>query len=171
MTEKNADLQIRLAIPSDVHEIMDLALMGCEEAGITNPNPEKLLQDIWPAVNLDRGLIGVIGVPGQMIEGVVLLRIGAKWYSDDLTIEEKAIFIHPDYRNAKGGRARRLCEFSQKTADDLGLPLLIGVLSDIRTEAKIRMYERQFGKQTGAYWVYTPKPKEALGNEVLDERQ
>lgn len=168
MTAKKEDLQIRLATPDDVHTIMKLAILGCEEAGISNLNQMMLLEDVWPALNVDGGLVGVIGKPGGEIEGFVLLRTGTRWYSNNLIIEEKLIFVHPDYRNAKGGRARRLCEFSQKAADALGLPLIIGVLSDIRTEAKIRMYERQFGKQTGAYWVYTPKPKEALEDEALD---
>lgn len=168
MTAKAEELQIRLATPNDVHKIMSLAILGCEEAGVKNPNQMSLLEDIWPALHADKGLIGIIGKPEGEIEGFVLLRTGTRWYSDDLIIEEKLIFVHPDYRNAKGGRARRLCEFSQKAADALGIPLIIGVLSDIRTEAKIRMYERQFGKQTGAYWVYTPKPKEALEDEALD---
>jgi GNAT superfamily N-acetyltransferase len=168
MTAKKEDLQIRLATPDDVHTIMKLAVLGCEEAGISNLNQMMLLEDVWPALNVDGGLVGVIGKPDGEIEGFVLLRTGTRWYSNNLIIEEKLIFVHPDYRNAKGGRARRLCEFSQKAADALGLPLIIGVLSDIRTEAKIRMYERQFGKQTGAYWVYTPKPKEALEDEALD---
>ena len=76
------------------------------------------------------------------------------WYSDDNVLEEKAIFIHPDYRSAKGGRARRLCQFSKQVADNLGMPLIIGVLSNHRTAAKVRLYERQFGKPTGAFFLY-----------------
>jgi hypothetical protein len=34
------------------------------------------------------------------------------------------------------------------------MPLLIGVLSNHRTEAKVRLYERQFGKPTGAFFLY-----------------
>jgi len=76
------------------------------------------------------------------------------WYSDAQVLEERAIFIHPDYRSAKGGRARRWCEFSKRTADGLGIPLIIGVLSNHRTEAKVRLYERQFGKPSGAFFLY-----------------
>jgi hypothetical protein len=72
-------------------------------------------------------------------------------------LEEKAIFIHPDYRNAKGGRARRLCEFSKQVANTLELPLIIGVLSNHITEAKVRLYERQFGKPTGAFFLYNAR--------------
>jgi Uma2 family endonuclease len=76
------------------------------------------------------------------------------WYSDTMIVEEKAIFIHPDFRAAKGGRAKRLCEFSKQVADTLGIPLIIGVLSNSRTEAKVRMYERQFGAPAGALFLY-----------------
>jgi hypothetical protein len=76
------------------------------------------------------------------------------WYSDRQVLEEKAIFIHPEYRSAKGGRARRLCSFSKEVADSLDIPLIIGVLSQNRTEAKIRLYERQFGKASGAFFLY-----------------
>jgi hypothetical protein len=80
------------------------------------------------------------------------------WYSNQDVLEERVIFIPPEFRNIKGGRARRLCEFSKKAAEDLGLPLLIGVMSSVRTEAKVKMYERQFGKPTGAVFLYNATP-------------
>jgi hypothetical protein len=99
----------------------------------------------------------MIGKAGGKPEGAILLRIGTMWYSDNQVLEEKAIFIHPEYRSAKGGRARKLCEFSKQVSDSLGIPLIIGVLSDNRTEAKVRLYERQFGKPSGAYFLYNAK--------------
>ena len=62
-----------------------------------------------------------------------------------------------DYRNAKGGRARRLCEFSKKVSNELGIPLIIGVLSNNRTEAKVRMYQRIFGEPSGAFFLYNAR--------------
>jgi GNAT superfamily N-acetyltransferase len=148
------DLVIRIATPSDVDEVMQIALSACDENGFVNPNPIKLLSEIWPALNRDKGLVGVIGKPNGIIEGAILLRVGAMWYSDEEVLEEKAIFIHPDYRSAKGGRARRLCEFGKQVADGLGIPLIIGVLSNNRTEAKVRMYQRTFGVPSGAFFLY-----------------
>ena len=148
------DLGVRIGGPEDVDAIMELALSACKENGFVNPSPQKLLHEIWPALNLDHGLLGVIGKEGEKMEGAVLLRVGAMWYSDDQVLEEKAIFIHPDYRSAKGGRARRLCQFSKQVADNLGIPLIIGVLSNHRTAAKVRLYERQFGKPSGAFFLY-----------------
>jgi hypothetical protein len=151
MTEEKP---IRVGTLDDVDPMMELALMACDENGFVNPNPVKLLEQIYSALAQDHGLIGIIGEPGEKIEGAVLLRISKMWYSDQDVLEEKAIFIHPDYRNAKGGRARRLVEFSKQASDYLKIPLIIGVLSNHRTEAKVRLYERQFGKASGAFFLY-----------------
>ena len=148
------DLGIRIGTPEDIHGCMELAVMACSENGFVTPNPQKMLSDFWHALNMEQGLVGLIGEEGGKIEGGILLRIGTMWYSDEPVLEEIAIFIHPDYRSAKGGRARRLCEFSKQAAMTLGIPLIIGVLSNHRTEAKVRLYERQFGRPTGAFFLY-----------------
>jgi GNAT superfamily N-acetyltransferase len=151
------DLGVRIGKPEDVHNLMDLAMKACEENGFSNPNPQKLLSEIWSALNLAHGIVGIIEGEDGIIEGAVLLRIGPTWYSDDQVLEEKAIFIHPDYRSAKGGRARRLCEFTKQVADQLGIPLLIGVLSNHRTRGKVKLYERQFGEPAGAFFLYNAR--------------
>jgi hypothetical protein len=153
----DTELKIRIGTPDDLDEIMRLAMSAVDENGFLEANPAKLAAEIWPALHQDHGICGLIGKPGGMIEGVVVLRIGHMWYSDTTVLEEKAIFIHPDYRSARGGRAKRLCEFSKNTADALEMPLIIGVLSNSRTEAKIRMYKRQFGEPAGAFFLYRAK--------------
>lgn len=154
---KADDLHIRIGTPADLDGMMQIAMMATEENAFLDPNPAKLAAEMWPALHQDHGIVGIIGAEGGTIEGAVLLRIGSMWYSDTPVVEEKAIFIHPEYRSAKGGRAKRLCEFSKKVADTLGIPLIIGVLSNSRTEAKVRMYERQFGKPSGAFFLYGAK--------------
>jgi hypothetical protein len=148
------DLRVRVATLDDLHEIMQLALMACEENGLTAVNPQKLLAAIYPALMQEHGICGVIGTEFGDIEGVVLLSVGTLWYSDAPTLEEKAIFIHPDFRRSRGGRAARLCEFSKKVADHLGIPLTIGVFSSERTASKVKMYTRIMGPPSGAYWIY-----------------
>ena len=157
------DLKIRLATPRDEMPLLDLALRAWEENGIKNVDPEKMLGMIRPALYLWQGLCGIIG--DDKIEGAVLLRISQLWYSDDWILEEKAIFVDPEYRSAKGGRARKLCEFSKRVADELNIPLLIGVLSNTRTEAKVRLYERQFGPPAGAFFLYNAH----TGHEIAAE--
>lgn len=152
MSDEN--ITVKVATPFDIHDIMDIALSACEENGFVNANPQKLLQEIWSALHLKDGLVGIVRGEDGQIQGAILLRIGTPWYSDEKIIEEKAIFIHPDYRGAKIGRARMLCEFSKTTADRLGIPLIIGVLSNHRTEGKVKLYERLFGKPSGAFFLY-----------------
>lgn len=147
---------VRVATPAEVDAVMKLAILGCEENQFLAHNPVKVLQDVWAALNLDKGICGVIGPVGGELEGAVLLRVGQIWYSDAEHIEERAIFVHPSYRGARGGRAARLAEFSMDVSDQLGLPLSIGVLSGHRTEAKVRLYQRMLGKPAGAYWLYWP---------------
>ena len=159
------DLQIRLGTPADEAAMLDLALRAWQENGINDVNPEKMLGMIRPALYLWEGLVGIIGKPNEKIEGAVLLRVSQMWYSDSWMLEEKAIFVDPEFRSAKGGRARKLCEFSKKVADDLNVPLIIGVLSNHRTEAKIRLYERQFGAPAGAFFLYNVQ----TGHENMTE--
>lgn len=159
------DIYIRIGVPEDIDEMMNIAIQASEENGFLEVNPRKLAEMIYPALCQDHGVVGIIGREGETIEGAVLLRIGAMWYSDTPVVEEKAIFIHPEYRSAKGGRATRLCEFSKKVSDTLGIPLIIGVLSNHRTAAKVRMYERQFGKPSGAFFLYGAKTGDHFGTE------
>ena len=146
-------ITVRTGSPQDIHPMMDLALAACEENGLTKPNPQKLLAEIWSSLNLHHGIIGIIGEAGKPLEAAVVLRAESMWYSDELSLVERAIFVAPEFRQAKGGRASRLCEFSKAAAEKLGLPLVIGILSNQRTEAKIRLYGRHFGPPTGAYWI------------------
>jgi len=151
-------LIIRLGTPADLDEVMKAAVAAVAEIGLVDPDPVRLLQDVWPALNQDRGLVGIICKQNGKAEGGVLLRVGKMWYSNQDVLEERVIFIPPEFRSAKGGRATRLCEFSKKAAEDLGIPLLIGVMSSVRTEAKVKMYERQFGKPAGAVFLYNATP-------------
>jgi hypothetical protein len=158
------ELQIRLATTSDMDEVMRLAVTAVEENGFLNATPELLAKEIYPALCQDHGLCPVIGKPGGAIEGLALLRIGAMWYSPDIVLEERAIFIYPQFRSAKGGRAARLCEFTKKTADTLKLSLVIGVLSNTRTAGKVRMYTRIFGEPAGAFFLYNAR---TTGHKVM----
>jgi N-acetylglutamate synthase-like GNAT family acetyltransferase len=147
-------LEIRLATTADLTEVMKLAVMACEDNGFLDFSQEMLVREIYPALNCDHGLFPVIGPPGGEIQGFVLLRIGKMFYSTRDCLEEKCLWVHPDHRAAKGGRARKLLEFTKKTADTLRLPLIIGIMSTKRAAGKVKLYERMFGEPTGAFFLY-----------------
>lgn len=149
-------VSVRLGHPNEIHDVMKLAVAAAEENGFLDASPELLLNEVWPAITRNKGICGVIGDPGKL-EAFVILRIGRMYYSPQQCLEEKVVYVHPEYRAAKGGRARKLCEFSKSMADKLELPLLIGICSNSRTEAKVRMYERIFGPPAGAYFLYRTK--------------
>lgn len=155
ITTKDENLEIRLATPADMDEVMKLAITACEENGFLNASAELLAREIWPALAQDHGLCPVIGPAGSNeIQGLVLLRLGKMWYSTQDVIEEKAVFIYPQFRSARGGRARKLVEYSKYVADTLGIPLIMGILSHTRTAGKVRLYERMFGAPAGAFFLY-----------------
>lgn len=148
------EVHVRIGVPEDVDQVMVMAEMVCKENGIFEPNMHKIFADIWPSLHQQYGLVGVIGEPGGDLEGFVLLRIGTMWYSDTPILEEKTVFVHPKFRKASGGRARKMCRFSKQVADELGIPLLIGVLSNSRTNGKMRLYESEFGSPAGGFFLY-----------------
>lgn len=154
MQHETPDLEVRLAGPEDMDAVMALALAASDENGFLDADPAKLAMAMWSGLVRDKALCAVIGPKDGEIQGAVLLQIGSMWYASGEILEERAIFVHPDHRSAKGGRAKRLCEFSKRAADTLGMPLIIGVLSHQRTAAKLKLYERQFGAPAGAFWLY-----------------
>jgi hypothetical protein len=152
------EIAVRTGTPADVHRAMDLALAACADNGLTNPNPVKLLGEIWAALNLDNGIMGLIG--GDKLEAGILLRIDKMWYSDDKTLLERAIFVRPEFRRSgehKVSRVKLLVDFAKNAQKQLDLPLVIGILSNQRSDAKVRLYQRHFGEPAGAYWLYGAK--------------
>lgn len=153
-------VKVRIGTPEDVDGMMELAMAACAENGLTDPNPIKLLNQIWPSLHQDHGIVGVIGPVGGKLEAAILLRTEPLWYSDKLSLVERAVFVDPEFRNAKGGRAARLIEFAKAASESLSMPLVIGILSSQRAASKVRMYERHFGPPSGAYWLWHGKTGE-----------
>lgn len=147
------EIVVRTGTPDDVHSMMDLALEACDENGLSRPNPSKMLAEVWASLNLHHGIVGIIGDQDKPFEAAILMRVESLWYTDELSLVERAIFVAPAFRQAKGGRASKLCDFAIEAAHTLGLPLVIGILSNQRTEAKVKLYERKFGSPAGAYWI------------------
>ena len=161
------DLKLRLGTPDDMRQVMDLAIAAAKENGLVNASHVLLAKTVWPALCQDHGLVGCISKKGSSeIEGMIVLNVGTLFYSNEPCLEEKVVFVKPEYRSARGGRARKLCEFSKSAADGLGLPLIIGVFSSVETQAKIGLYKRIFGEPAGLYFLYGGKTG---GHEVRDD--
>jgi hypothetical protein len=140
---------VRLAVPADIDNILELGRLIHEENAVMPMSEERINEYAWRGINQQRALMGVIGPIGH-IEAVVYLVIGRFWYSEDYHLEELFAFVHPDHRRSDNAKA--LLEFEKNCSKRLGIPLLMGVISTNRTAAKIRLYERRLGRQSGAYF-------------------
>lgn len=167
MSDKKEACRVRIAQPEDLDGIMHLARLVNEENGVFKMNEDKVQALVIPCLFKDGGIMGVIG-PKDRIEGLVMLRISSYWYSDAQFLEEMCVYVHPEYRQAAGGRASRLVEFAKKAADELGMPLMIGILSNSRTDAKTRLYERQFGHPSGSFFLYNARTGDVSSTPIVN---
>ena len=158
---------VRVATPDDYQEIWRLFLQGHNENGIFSLSARKVEwfmsraifpQAIQPGDTGTRGGIGVIG-PSKALEALVFVTIGEYWYSDDKHIEEFLVYVDPEYR--RSDHADALLNWMKEQVEKTGLPLMTGIVSNNRTEAKCRLYRRVFPK-AGEFFFYQPKTAVAM---------
>lgn len=141
---------VRLAEPDDADAIFGLVKMLHDENGLFSLSEAKVRQYIQRYYDRKGAIIGVIGDRGAL-QGSIYLAIDEPYYSDEFQITEAWNIVHPDYR--KSDHAKSLITFAKSCSDEIGIPLMIGIISNHRTEAKVRLYERQLEK-AGAFFVY-----------------
>ena len=144
---------VRLAHISDEPELMRLTELACSEDAQHSFNPQKVNAFLHLHFNKQGGVIGVIGERGGEIKGYILMMVTEVWYSSDYHVQELSLFVAPDHR--RSNYAKQLMAFAKRTSDALNLDLTIGVLSNHRTQPKVRLYQRQF-PQKGAFFIYHP---------------
>lgn len=103
------------------------------------------------AFNRQGGIVGVIGEPGHLEAGIYL-SLSQMWYSAAWHLAELWNFVHPDHRRSP--HAKSMIAFAKHCAEELSVPLIIGIVSNERTEAKVRLYERQLAKPAGAFFIW-----------------
>lgn len=157
---------VRPATANDFVGIWKLLRLAHKEGGIFPESVKKVEwildrvlhpEEIPPDDTLLRGFAGVIGPEGGELEGLILMAITAYWYTDDLHLEEFSTFVHPDHRKTK--HAHALLNYSKRLSDMLEIPLLIGIVSNKRTESKIRLYRKHFA-EVGSFFLYNARTGE-----------
>lgn len=157
---------VRIAGADDRQEIWRLFLQGHRENGQFNLVPEKvdwllhraLVPQAIPAWDTGpRGVVGVIGEPGKL-EALALLVIDTYWYTEDKHLSEYVVYVDPECR--RSNHAKAMIEWMKHESDVTGLPLVTGIISNIRTEAKVRLYRRMV-PPIGAFFMYRGKPSRA----------
>jgi hypothetical protein len=109
---------------------------------------------IPPADTGTRGVIGVIGPVGAL-EAVVALVISSAWYTSERCLNDLVMFVDPEYRQSNHSKA--LLEWMKYQSTIAGIKVISGVVTTHRTEAKVRLYQRQMPTKLGAYFIYDPK--------------
>jgi GNAT superfamily N-acetyltransferase len=143
--------RVRLAVENDIPQLVAIGRELHRENGLMSFSEQRAYEIAVRAVRQDRVICGVIG-PVTKIEGIILLTVGMFWYSNDPHLEELFAYVRPEFR--RSNRAKALIMFAKQCAVELNVPLLIGIISNERTESKIRLYRRQLGKPAGAYWLF-----------------
>jgi GNAT superfamily N-acetyltransferase len=149
---------VRLAVPQDLPGLLELMRVACREDAEHEMDEERVINMLRRYYEKQGAIIAVIGQEG-LPEAYILMIMDDIWYAKPGTLQllELSLFVHPDYR--KSDRAKQLMQFSKQASEGLSVDLTIGVFSNKRTEAKIRLYQRQY-KQVGAYFMYHPSSAE-----------
>ncbi len=141
---------VRMARPEDAEAIFKNLVLAQKDNGVFPMNPRKVTEFIRCAIDRKGAIIGIIDGKNY-IEATVGLILQQWWYTDEWSLGERWNFVHPNHR--KTTHAKKLIEFSKWCAEELGVPLEMGVLSNERTEAKVRLYRRQL-PCVGAFFMY-----------------
>lgn len=158
--------RVRLATAADKEEVMKLCRQLHGENGLMPMNEEKLSTQLEIALQKKGGFLGIIGAPGKL-EGVIFLIVSTYWYSNHPHLEELFLYVVPDCRRMKV--AEQLMEFAKWCSDESGLPLIIGVMSTIRTKGKVRLYQRVFSEPAGSFFVHKPTKGQAAAEAPANE--
>ena len=144
------DYVVRLATPKDEEKILDLLMLMHEENGLFEMDNDSVREMVRKVLNRENGIIGVIDGEEE-IEAAVCLVIDKLWYAKTWCLNDVFNFVAPKYRRST--RAKFLISFAKSYSDQVGIPLLMGIVSNVRTEAKIKLLERQLQK-AGAFFIY-----------------
>lgn len=85
---------------------------------------------------------------------VMWLTLERPWYSAEWVLGERWVYVHPDYRNTDCWE--KLIDFAKTSAIEMGLPLVMGISTNCRVDAKIRLYRRKL-PLIGGLFLFDPR--------------
>lgn len=141
------------AKPADKEAVIEICKEDHAENGWFSLSIPKLENTVSRILENGEGVIGLIR--RSEIEAIMVLNISQFWYSGDYCLEEMLNFVRPQYRRSTN--AKDMIQFAKRCAEEIGIPLVIGVTSNERTKAKIELYKRQLGESCGGYFIYNLK--------------
>ena len=133
---------VRLATTADEDALFEFLMLAAEENALSPPNDEVVLTVIRKATQREGNVVGIIDAPDGTIAGSVGICMNTWWYTLKWHCQDMWCFVHPDYRRGQQTYARDLIQFAKWWADQLGMDLIMGVMSLHRAEGKVRLYRR-----------------------------
>ncbi len=150
--------QVRLATPADEEGVLAMLRLMHRESGLRDAGgqPFPLCEEMMlAAARQGLGNCGIIGEPGDLVEGSISLGVSTTWYSPKEYLGDYWNYVRPDFRNSN--HARALIAWAKGRAAASGMPLLLGILSPERTAAKDRLLEQTMGAtRYGSTFLYHP---------------
>lgn len=154
---------VRLASVAEEEEIMEMCREIHAENGLVSMAEDKVRAMLHKAFNKEGGIIGLIGQPGAL-EAIIMIVMTSFWSSDDTHLEELFAYVRRPFRTKFNGpdtikmpHAEALVKFAKKCSDDIGVPLVIGIITNKRMAGKVRLYRSILGYPAGAYFVINPQ--------------
>lgn len=145
---------VRKATISDRGRILRMCEENHAENGQFSYSRRKVEGMVDRAFNNGGAVIGVVG--REAIEGMILLLISQFWYSDDWCLEELQNYVSPEFRRSTN--AKDMIRFAKRCSDEIGIPLVIGVVANERLRPKMELYRRELGDPVGGYFLYSQNP-------------
>jgi len=102
-----------------------------------NVNLEKGVK--WVMYNVDQMAFGVMNDEGRLVGSLGLHRT-SPWYSDSEYLADGWFYVLPEYR--KTGVGKMLIDEAKKFADQIKLPLIIGVFTSEDVETKVKVMQK-----------------------------
>lgn len=141
---------VRLAQLEDRAEIERLILLLHSENGLFSISERKVKGLLDRYFDAQGAVIGCIGEVGEPV-AAIYMGLDQLSYTDDWALIEQFNFVHPEHR--RSNYARQLIAYAKLVSDQMHVPLMVGILSNKRTEAKVRLYEEMLGK-AGGYFLH-----------------
>lgn len=154
---------VRLASASEEDDVMEMCREVHSENGLVSMDEDQVRSMLRKAFNKECGIIGVIGEPGAL-EAIIMIVMTNFWSSKDTHLEELFSYVRKPFRTKSAGpdtivipHAEALIRFAKKCSDEIGVPLVIGIITNKRMAGKVRLYRSILGCPAGAYFVINPK--------------
>lgn len=121
------------------------------ENGLFSLNEAKVRASLHKCYERKGAIVGVIGPTGR-IEASTCLLISDMHYTDDWHLAELWNHVGKQYRQSRNAEA--LIAFAKQCSDEIGIPLITGIITNNRVAGKVRLYRQMLGYPAGAFFVH-----------------